>query len=80
MTDQAIFQGFTETELSAAFDLVADPCDWRAPVNAVVDSEHWGAVQAAVRFYTATEPTYDLTVSRKLLVRAAGYRAGPAGP
>lgn len=79
----------TPDKLKIAFDLVADPKDWRAPINAVVLVEArdavgvtLGEIAAAIVHYTATKPDiFVLTVPAGAVVfRAEGYRAGPAGP
>ena len=77
--------GYTEEALSAAFDSVANPDDWRAPIEGYCAPEAAEIVTAAVECYTATVPEIrgPLAIGRhagKLTVRAAGYRAGPAGP
>lgn len=75
--------------LKIAFDLVADPKDWRAPIYAVVLVEARDAVNvtvdeisAAITHYTATVPQVHVlsSPSGALLFKAAGYREGPAGP
>lgn len=75
-----------EKKLKAAFKLVQNKTDWKAPIDAYVkveDLDELGLtltdIRDAVVFYTATE----LTLARQgagYYVRAAGYRAGPAGP
>lgn len=75
-----VFEGFTEAELSAAFNSVADPDDWKAPVDAVCLKADRERVKAAVIFYTATEPMFFPNDETTIRVEADGYRAGPAGP
>lgn len=68
--------------LSDAFELVSNKQDWRGPINASV---HVGCcnyepeiLNRAVQYFTAT----DASIEEKddhYVVRAAGYRAGPAG-
>jgi hypothetical protein len=76
--------------LHAAFRLVADASDWKAPICAVVNvpaDEPPAAFRAllarAVEYFTATTPTFVEIVTDglglKLRVEAAGYRRGPAG-
>jgi hypothetical protein len=74
-----IFRGFTEGELEAAFERVRDRQDWRAPIDATITRAEKPAVEAAIQFYTASRPTF-FRVRGGYRVRAAGYRAGPAGP
>ncbi len=77
--------------LRTAFELVENPCDWRAPIAKFVTIEtlgHAGVtiedVKEAVAFYTATEATVEFSPFAKAgagyVVTAKGYRAGPAGP
>jgi hypothetical protein len=74
---------YTEGELKLAFDCVANPRDWRAPVDAIVPNAPAlkTAIEAAVMFYTATPAIFHFT-NRDGYVRvvAKGYRNGPAGP
>jgi len=74
--------------MSRAFDLVSPAiwgaADWRAPVLAVLtDADLTAAgvtleqVTAAVEFFTATKATVVTTNAH--IIRAEGYRAGPAG-
>lgn len=83
----SLAEALVHAALSAAFDLVADPDDWKAPIDAVVTLPHVMdglEVKKAVQFFTATEATIsvvglasetDITVR----VQAPGYRMGPAG-
>lgn len=74
--------------LKAAFDLVANKTDWKAPVDAYVEGETCDfsedVICRAVEFFTATTATVSRgidcgAVASTYRVRAAGYRAGPAG-
>lgn len=87
--DEVEGDGYTHGELRCAFDMVANPDDWRAPVDSVVDARFVELVKAAVEFFTATSATTRPEHGREarrspvpnpVRVRAAGYRAGPAGP
>jgi hypothetical protein len=72
---------YCESCLRDAFDRVATPEDWRAPICAVVPCYLRDVVRAAVIFYTATVPSFHETAGgRNVQVRAIGYRNGPAGP
>lgn len=72
------------------FDLVADPRDWKGPINAVVELKTLRALNAnandiddAIEFFTATRGVYSATLVEgrdALYIQAPGYRAGPAGP
>lgn len=77
---------YTEAELSEAFDKVADPNDWKAPIDTTVtfaDMREGAAIKAAVVFYTGTEATLKLLASHgegyTVHVGAVGYRMGPCG-
>lgn len=83
---------FEQTILHKAFDMVADPADWRAPINAEVfveDIMMGSVIQKAVEFFTATRAVIRRIESEKtcgigprqgywLHVKADGYRMGPA--
>ncbi len=82
-------EGYTEAQLTSAFDIVSDPTDWRAPIEfrGILHEEDIAAIRKAVPFYTATEArvTYHDDASpcssyRDVTVKSVGYRAGPAGP
>lgn len=76
-----VYKGFTQAQLSAAFDRVANPNDWRAPIDKVLLAERaTPAVSAAVEFYTATQATITDLGNGFVRVTAVGYRMGPAGP
>lgn len=48
----------TRGELRAAFDLVADPTDWKNPINAVVDPDEQTKVRCvAVGFFSTYRPS-----------------------
>jgi len=77
--DDIAHKGYTLGELKMAFDKVANPNDWRAPINAVIHKRDLNRVVAAIEFYTATETkTNDL--GNYVQVMSVGYRNGPAGP
>lgn len=66
--------------LRATFRLVADPEDWKAPINEYVPQ---GVDQAelaeAIMYMTATEAYFETESDGRVKVRAMGYRMGPAG-
>ncbi len=75
---------YTQEQLVAAFDKVADKKHWKNPVDAVIDaSENLHLIREAVIHFTATVPTFDILKvteeGTKVAVRAIGYYAGPAG-
>lgn len=73
--------------LKRAFDAVANPADWKAPIDARVTRDVLARANVtiedileAVEFFTATTATVstpDMHGARS--VRADGYRRGPAG-
>lgn len=73
--------GWPAELLATAFDLVSNKKDWKAPISYDhVKTELKELVAAAVEFYTATEATFEPSgVEGYWKVKAAGYRAGPAG-
>lgn len=83
------FLGFdVETELKPAFDKVANPLDWRAPISALVEAKDLAKTIAAIGFHcgTSTEVlavgTENHTESLETIyrVKSVGYRNGPCGP
>jgi len=71
---------YTHETLSKAFDAVADPGDWRAPIAVWLPGEAVNLVVEAIRYFTATDPKVGLDMHRmRYLVTSEGYRAGPAG-
>ena len=81
--DNYEFMGFTEPELKEAFDKVIDPDDWRGPIHTVVHNDDLDVTEAAILFYTATEPEVRWLWTpddRKWEIKSVGYRNGPAGP
>ncbi len=71
---------YTQEQLKEAFDLLADPADWRAPIAVFLPGEHVNLAVEAIKHFTATVPTVMLDLTRmKYLIRSEGYRAGPAG-
>lgn len=79
-----VFAGMTHAQLTQAFDQVANPQDWRAPICARVSEENLGTAIVAIEFFTATKATASLVDMvdgiRIYQVESIGYRAGPAGP
>lgn len=71
--------------LRSAFRIVADPKDWRGPINTVIPEHLEGVVTEAIIFMTATRPqvmgrmTDGATGQKLVRLAAIGYRAGPAG-
>lgn len=67
-----------------AFNSVAPRDDWRKPIDATVDVSSLGispqVVALAVAYMTSTEASVEENARGMVRVRAAGYRAGPAGP
>jgi len=51
--------GFTRTELTAAFELVQNPNDWKAPIDGYCTTDEVKTVAAAIEFFTATKPHFD---------------------
>lgn len=91
MTDQQradfaakLLGGYTHEQLTAAFDTVCDPKDWRAPIRGQVPLAEFNGplLTKAIVFFTSTEPrfvTVDAPSGTVVLVIADGYRQGPAG-
>lgn len=78
--DEIREQGTREDELEAAFNLVADPNDWKAPIDAWVEHYKYDLVAEAIEYFTATEPRLGGLQNGWKRIIATGYRNGPAGP
>ena len=50
--------GYTRDELLAAFNLVCNSTDWKAPVDSYCTTDEVRVVAAAIEFFTATVPTF----------------------
>lgn len=84
--DEVEFLDYTHGELRCAFDIVANPDDWRAPISTTIDERFLSVVCAAVNFFTSTDvvciardPNHS-RIQNAIELRADGYRMGPAGP
>ena len=78
---------YRREDLDQAFELVADPTDWRAPIDKVItmpDVIYGATIKAAVEFFTATPARIKLLSINcgkpSVRIQSIGYRAGPAGP
>ena len=75
---------FSQAQLDTAFTLLADPADWRGPIDALVAETGVGLAIAAIEHFTATSPNVALAQNpvdnRVWRVTSEGYRNGPAGP
>jgi len=77
--------------LQTAFDHLANPQDWRAPIHATVTIHEHDAISLAIyceaiKHFTATEPSIYIVDGFNPKTRTAtyrivseGYRLGPAG-
>ena len=75
---------FSREDLQAAFNKVADPADWRAPIRCRIPMADLRVTRQAVDFFTATTLHIDehftkYGASAEVLVYARGCRAGDAG-
>jgi hypothetical protein len=79
--DKPIYHGLTERTLNRAFNAVADPDDWKAPIKtAHVTARDLTETCAAIVYYTSTWPKIDYCpATGGFWVSADGYRTGPAG-
>ncbi len=73
--------GYTRAELHAAFNLVCNPDDWKAPIErATVHPTLWPVVAHAVIFFTGTSArVIGVEDFGRLVIAFDGYRNGPAG-
>lgn len=79
MTEADLLGGYTEVELSMAFELVANPEHWKLPIDTTVSGkltdEQLGLIAYAIEFYTGSKPTFRQVPGGPIEVRAAGYYA-----
>jgi hypothetical protein len=77
------YKGYKVSEIRKVFDAMADPDDWRAPIEAWIDHKLFGIAAVATEFFTCTELKViggPEPLTGRILVQADGYRNGPAGP
>ena len=79
-----IMTHYTHQQLDEMFKRVANPDDWRAPIDCVVGSAgEMMLATAAIVFFTGTQP--DIAVASggerpHYRLTSVGYREGPCGP
>lgn len=82
-TGERTMPNYTHEQLLAAFSLVEDSSDWRAPIDYTgkLSDTLLTQVCEAIRYFTATEPTVMVRHNKPGAYRivADGYRMGPAG-
>ena len=75
---------YTQAALQKAFNSIANPSDWRAPICAKlpVTPTDFELVRQAIMHFTATTPMFKAVGDgrHQIQVNAIGYRQGPAGP
>lgn len=71
---------YSHEELSAAFDLIKNQNDWRAPIAAAINADQLKVCANACVYFTATYLEVVEDDGGLLFVEADGYRKGPAGP
>jgi len=71
--------GYTEAELSVAFNLVAPSPNWKVAIRAtfpsITPAKKRALISFAIGFYTGSEATWSKTAGGALLVTAPGYYA-----
>lgn len=68
--------GYSDEELSAAFDLVQNQENWKLPIDHTVrDEVPQHQVEAAITFYTGSVATIEDRSDGSYRVTAAGYYA-----
>lgn len=68
--------------LRFAFERMEDKTDWRNPIDCklFICADEVNTYREAVIHFTGTVPTIEALGGGQYHVKAAGYRAGPAGP
>lgn len=71
----AVFAGYTQAELDAAFDLVKAKDHWKNPIDATIeaDEDTRAAIHAAVAFFTGSETTVHPQPDGRVRFTAPGY-------
>jgi hypothetical protein len=78
-----------QARMKAAFDIVSNPQDWKAPIRVIGTRSTWakllsltGFTQAeileSIEYFTATKATVT-DKGDEIEITAPGYRMGPAG-
>ena len=71
---------FTQSQLEAAFDKVADPADWKSGIYEVVNRDAVEVTVCAIQHFTAAPvEVKDLKWADEFMISSPGYRMGPAG-
>lgn len=74
------YEGYAVEDLEKVFAELRNPDDWKAPIFASMPGELVNIAVAAIKFYTATNPSVSLDVkTMTYYVQSEGYRLGPAG-
>jgi hypothetical protein len=75
-----VVPGYTRTALKKAFDAVADPDDWKAPIEATIHQSMLDVTAKAIWFFTGTSCRERVRWNDgRVAIEATGYRMGPAG-
>ena len=76
-----LHNGWTVTQLNAAFKAIQAKTHWKDPISAWVPFHLVKVTLDAIEFYTGTVGQITAANSglKKVLVVATGYRAGPCG-
>jgi hypothetical protein len=81
--DHLPYRGYKVADLRRVWQEIAPKPDWKAEISVVVPGEQVGAVVAAIRFFTATDPEVSFDPRKPgpvhFLIESEGYRKGPAG-
>lgn len=68
--------GYTETQLRAAFDKVKNKRNWKNPINKVISAdEDQRAISAAISWFCGSPCEFETLKSGQVRVTAAGYYA-----
>lgn len=76
-------QNAKQPERERLFKLVADPADWKAPIEAFIKygwNISFDQLNDAIMHFTGTEIYYLQHEIHGYTVKAVGYRNGPCGP
>jgi hypothetical protein len=82
LAHSAIHDGYTNAELTAAFDKVKNADHWKNPIDATIPVADVDITAKAIEFFTATKASLfrvgGIDGKVRMRVTAPGYYAGPA--
>ena len=66
-------QGYTRKQLSDAFDIIADPSNWKMPITAIIKIDELDLYNEACIFFTGAPLSVEHTQGNRAAVSSPGY-------